>query len=86
LPFWATFIKSVYDSLALPPASFPEQPVGVVKLKICHITKKLATDYCPSSNNPKNDEEYFNIKYQPTEYCQEHTGRPASGTRRRRAF
>jgi penicillin-binding protein 1A len=86
LPFWATFMKSVYDSLDLPPASFPEQPVGVVKLKICSITKKLATDYCPTSNNPKYDEEYFIIKYQPTEKCEEHTGQPASGTRRRRAF
>jgi penicillin-binding protein 1A len=86
LPFWAAFVKSVYDSLPLPPASFPEQPVGVVKLRICSKTKKLATDYCPASDNPKDDYEYFNIKYQPTEKCQEHTGQPASGTRRRRAF
>jgi penicillin-binding protein 1A len=86
LPFWATFIKSVYDSLELPPAAFPEQPVGVVKLRICSQTKKLATDYCPTSDDPQEDWEYFNIKYQPTEKCDVHTGQPASGNRRRRAF
>lgn len=86
LPFWATFIKSVYDSIPMPNASFPEQPPGVVKRRICSVTKKLATEYCPTSANPANDEEYFILKYLPEEHCEMHSGKPSSVTGRRKAF
>lgn len=68
LPFWADFMKTVYDSLEFDQGVFPESS-GVVKLKICEETKKLATPYCPHPY-----EEIFNVKYQPTESCDVHSG------------
>lgn len=68
LPFWADFMKTVYDSLEFDKGVFPEAS-GVVKLKICEETKKLATPYCPHPY-----EEIFNIKYKPTESCDVHSG------------
>ncbi len=68
LPFWADFMKTVYDSLEFDKGVFPETS-GVVKLKICEETKKLATPYCPHPY-----EEIFNVKYKPTESCDVHSG------------
>ncbi len=77
LPFWATFMKTVYDSLDFPAKKFAESP-NVVKIKICKSSKKLITNYCPEVV-----EELFNLKFVPTEVCDEHEG-PTSVRRERR--
>ena len=69
LPFWADFMKSVYDSVQFEKKTFVESS-DVIKLKICSSSKKIATPLCPESY-----EEIFNIKYKPTESCNIHTGR-----------
>ena len=80
LPFWGNFMKTVYDSLDFPPKKFAESP-NVVRIKICKDTKKLVAPYCPNQV-----EELFNLKFVPTETCDEHQG-PGSGKRdRRRRF
>jgi penicillin-binding protein 1A len=66
VPIWATFMKSAHDTLKLPIEDFVK-PEGVVKLKICNDTKKLANIVCPSVT-----EEIFNQKYAPAEYCDKH--------------
>jgi penicillin-binding protein 1A len=80
LPFWATFMKSVYDSLDFPNAEF-ENSANLVTLKICKDSKKLATPYCP---NPI--EEVFIMQSAPTESCDIHTGRQAVQRERRKRF
>ncbi len=80
LPFWADFMKMTYDSVDFARHSFPENP-GVLYLKICQETKKLASPYCPSTY-----EEYFHPKYQPTEICPQHKEIQNLNDRRRRRF
>jgi penicillin-binding protein 1A len=80
LPFWATFMKSVYDSLDFPPKKFAESP-NVVKIKICKSSKKLITNYCPEVI-----EELFNLKFVPTEVCDEHEGPNSARQKHRRRF
>jgi penicillin-binding protein 1A len=80
LPFWATFMKSVYDSLDFPPKKFAESP-NVVKIKICKSSKKLITNYCPEVV-----EELFNLKFVPTEVCDEHEGPNSVRRERRKRF
>jgi len=80
LPFWADFMKTVYDSLEFERSSFAESN-GVIKLKICNETKKLATPYCPDQY-----EEIYNIKYQPGESCDVHTGPGLLRKRRSKRF
>jgi penicillin-binding protein 1A len=80
LPFWATFMKSVYDSLDFTEADFKDSP-NLVTLKICKDTKKLATPYCP---NPI--EELFILQNAPKEKCDMHTGRQAVQHQRRKRF
>ena len=67
LPFWAEFMKTVYDTLNLPAQDF-KQPPEVVNLQICEESGKLATNFCPKVIN-----EVFNIKFHPTEQCDIHT-------------
>jgi penicillin-binding protein 1A len=80
LPFWATFMKSVYDSLDFPPKKFAESP-NVVKIQICKSTKKLITNYCPETI-----EELYNLKFVPTEVCDEHEGPQSVRRERRKRF
>jgi penicillin-binding protein 1A len=80
LPFWAIFMKSVYDSLDFPPKKFAESP-NVVKIKICKSSKKLITNYCPETV-----EELFNLKFVPTEVCDEHEGPNSVRRERRKRF
>jgi penicillin-binding protein 1A len=80
LPFWAKFMKSVYDSLDFPVKKFAESP-NVVKIKICKSTKKLITNYCPESI-----EELFNLKFVPTEVCDEHGGPQSVRRERKKSF
>lgn len=67
LPFWADFMKAVYDTLNLPAQNF-KQPPEVVSLQVCEESGKLATNFCP-----KVITEVFNIKFHPTEQCDIHT-------------
>jgi len=78
LPIWAPFMKMTYDTLGseLPYADF-EMPGGVVRVKICKETKKLATDTCPEIM-----EEIFIRGTEPTETCEIHRG--PNRTRRER--
>jgi len=80
LPFWADFMKTVYDSLQFNRKDFPESS-GVVKLKICKDSHKLATPYCPNTY-----EEIFNIKYRPHTYCPIHSGLQNQMRNRRKRF
>lgn len=80
LPFWAKFMKTVYDSLDFPAKKFAESP-NVVKIQICKSTKKLITNYCPEPI-----EELFNLKFVPTEVCDEHEGPQSVRRERRRRF
>ena len=65
LPMWATFMKTAHDTLELPVAEF-DRPDGIIDLKICKESKKLPTQYCPTTT------EIFNQKYVPTETCNIH--------------
>lgn len=67
LPIWAMFMKMVYDSLKLPDKPF-ERPANIVELKICSVTKKNPTPYCPITT------EIYNKKYVPQGICPIHTG------------
>ena len=72
LPIWATFMKNVYDELGLPVMDF-EMPKGVRRIEICSETKKLPTEYCPTTA------EIFNIRYAPKTRCTVHgSNRPPS--------
>ncbi len=69
LPITATFMKTAHDTLQLPVEDF-KRPEGVVELEICNQSKKLATEYCPNIMT-----EIFDVRYQPTEKCDLHTGK-----------
>ncbi len=66
LPMWAPFMKAVYDTLQWPLVDFV-QPEGVVRVKICSETKKLATEFCPEIWD-----EIFLRDLAPTEKCNVH--------------
>lgn len=74
LPIWATFMKNTYDELGLPAKDF-EQPSGVRNVEICSETKKLPTDYCPTTT------EIFNIRYAPKTRCTVHGPNSSRSTR-----
>ena len=82
LPFWADFMKMVYDSIPdiRKHADFP-QASGVARLKICAETNLLATPYCPETY-----EELFNLKYAPTKKCDKHQEPLPYRKKRRRIF
>lgn len=65
LPIWAVFMKNVYDELGFPIRDF-EMPKGVRRIEICSETKKLPTEYCPTTS------EIFNIRYAPKSRCTVH--------------
>ncbi len=66
LPIWAPFMKMVHDSLHLPLKDF-KKPDGVVNLKICSETKKIATSSCPKTLN-----EVFLKDLTPKDTCDVH--------------
>ncbi|RMG68386.1 MAG: PBP1A family penicillin-binding protein [Calditrichaeota bacterium] len=68
LPFWAQFMKCVYDSLKLPHTEFI-QPSDVINLQVCLDSGDIATNFCPNVVN-----EVFNVKYRPTQTCKLHQG------------
>jgi len=66
LPIWAPFMKMAHDSLKLPLKDFT-MPDGVVDLKICSETKKIATPNCP-----KILDEIFLEELAPKDTCDIH--------------
>ncbi len=66
LPIWAPFMKMAHDSLKLPLKDFT-MPDGVVKLRICSETKKIATPNCP-----KILDEIFLKELAPKDTCDIH--------------
>jgi len=68
LPIWARFMKAAHDTLNLPVKNFT-MPPGVVRVKICTESHKLATEYCPHTM-----EEVFPKNLAPTNPCPIHTG------------
>ena len=78
LPIWAPFMRIVYDTLRTEwPVMDFEMPRGVVRLKICEETKKLATESCP-----KIIDEVFIRDTEPSETCDLHQG-PQKGHKNR---
>ena len=80
LPFWADFMKTVYDSLDLKQGSFAES-TEVIKIKICQDSKKPASSFCPNTY-----EEIFNVKYSPSEKCGLHENPQYQKRTRRKRF
>jgi penicillin-binding protein 1A len=80
LPFWAQFMKTVYDSLRFPTLDFGES-ANVIRIKICNETKKRATIYCPDVI-----EELFILKNAPTSSCDVHTGKYSTQRVRKKRF
>jgi penicillin-binding protein 1A len=80
LPFWATFMKSVYDSVSFNKSKFIDSP-GVFEVEICLDTQKLATAYCPNTVT-----DLFTAKNKPHETCDVHTGYDSAKKKHRRRF
>ncbi len=81
LPIWAPFMRMAHDTLQLPLVEF-QMPPGVVRVKICNETKKLASDNCPDIR-----EEVFKRDMAPTDTCQVHQSpRKQQGRRNRIVF
>jgi penicillin-binding protein 1A len=78
LPIWAPFMRMAHDTLGLPPVEFV-MPPGVVRVKICGETKKIATDGCPDVW-----EEVFTEEMAPTDTCDVHLAPSRHDTRRTR--
>ena len=76
LPFWADFMKTLYDSLGLPKENF-RQPPDVVTADVCIDSGELATNFCP--NVARN--EVFRIKDRPTTSCHLHPGALRRGSK-----
>ncbi len=68
LPIWAPFMRMAHDTLQLPLSEFV-QPPDVVRLKICSVTKKIATESCPEIWD-----EVFTQGMAPTDTCELHQG------------
>ncbi len=66
LPIWAPFMRMVYDTLQLPLEEFI-QPPGIVRLKICSQSKKIAALSCPTVWD-----EVFKEGTAPTDTCDIH--------------
>ncbi len=79
LPFWANFMKCVYDTLKLTHQPF-KQPPDVIRLSICEDTGQIATNFCP-----RVVKEVFNVKYKPTETCEVHQG-PRKRSKKKKIF
>lgn len=77
LPIWAPFMRMAHDTLMLPLADFQE-PQGIVHLKICAETKKIANESCPVIWD-----EIFTEAMAPTDSCDVH-GDPWKNRRRGR--
>jgi len=65
LPIWADFMTDTYNELGYQANDFPMPPT-VRKFKICKVSKKIPTEFCPT------EYELFNVKYAPQEQCDIH--------------
>ncbi len=66
LPVWAPFMRMVHDTMQYPIEKFI-MPPGVVRLKVCSETKKIATESCPVIWD-----EVFLKKLAPMDTCDVH--------------
>ncbi|MCP4156796.1 MAG: penicillin-binding protein, partial [bacterium] len=80
LPFWADFMKAVYDSVSFNRGNFVNSP-GVFEHEICLETQKTATAYCPKTVSA-----LFTAKNKPQESCDVHTGYNSAKKKRSRRF
>lgn len=69
LPFWAQFMKTIYDTLDIPQEKFI-QPPGIITLNICNESGEVATNFCPNVIN----NEVFKSDSHPAESCPLHPG------------
>lgn len=69
LPFWAEFMKLIYEKEDIPKETF-KQPPEIIRLNICEDSGKIATNFCPNVI----EDEVFKIKDHPTESCPLHPG------------
>lgn len=67
-PLWGRFMAEAHKALNLPVEDF-EMPPDVVRMEICDETGLLANPLCPQKTM-----EVFRTRYQPTEFCNKHTG------------
>ena len=65
LPAWARFMRDAHDTLNFKVEKFPV-PDGIVKKKICSVTKKLPQNSCPL------EKEIFKIGTEPARICKVH--------------
>ncbi|MFO7840634.1 MAG: PBP1A family penicillin-binding protein [Fidelibacterota bacterium] len=65
LPIWANFMKKSYDARDIASVDF-DQPPTVRKFKICSVSKKIPTSFCPT------EYELFNVRHAPKEECDIH--------------
>ena len=68
LPIWTEIMTGA--TRGKPVEDF-ELPVGITTRLVCSETNMLATDQCPEPSN-----ELFEEGSEPTEYCNQHPGRP----------
>ncbi len=66
LPIWASFMRMAHDTMQYPVEKFV-MPPGVVRLKVCSETKKIATEACPVIWD-----EVFLKRLAPTDTCDVH--------------
>lgn len=69
LPFWATFMKTLYEKFNIPQERFL-QPPEIITLNICRDSEKVATNFCPNVI----ENEVFKTDNHPTETCPLHPG------------
>jgi penicillin-binding protein 1A len=77
LPIWAPFMRMVHDTIQYPIEKFV-MPSGVVELKVCSETKKIATESCPEIW-----EEVFLKNMAPIDTCDVH-GSPVQRKNRKK--
>jgi penicillin-binding protein 1A len=76
-PMWGRFMAEAHKEINLPIEDF-DMPLDVVRLEICEESGLLANAVCP-----KKIKEVFHIKYQPTDFCNTHTGTSKSSKKKK---
>lgn len=77
-PLWGRFMAEAHKEMNLPVADL-EMPAGVVRLEVCKESGLLAHSACPDKLN-----EVFNVRYQPTDPCDIHTGKAKKSTKKKK--
>ena len=81
LPFWAEFMKNVYNELQIPEDAFTQSP-GIIRLNICRDSGKVATEFCPNVI----ENEVFKSNSHPSETCDLHPGISMKSERFKKIF